>query len=211
MMPQTKIWLTSYQKWSWWRWWINTRTSSTFLEFAPRMVCLWPVTGTAVVGIPWFNDVFLLANTSCNTPCFATQTIETTSWTFYLMSITAIVKFGVSNMVVPKLLAKTQWNQSKACSPPCPQVLCMCWWSMPPKGVWGNTYGHGDPQAWTTLLTWPRCLKSSSPSKTCFPVPTRLPEGWSTLHLKGWVQIAFRNQSLQTWHDLSTAHFKGQI
>lgn len=67
------------------------------------------------------------------------------------------------------------------------QALCTCWWSMPPKAVWGNTWEPGDPQAWTTPLMWPRCLRNSSPSKTCSRVPTRSPEEWSTLHLKGYV------------------------
>ena len=68
----------------------------------------------------------------------------------------------------------------------------MCWWSTRPKAAWGSTCVPGDPQAWTTPLMWPRCLKSSSPSKTCCPVPTRLPEGWSTLPLKGYVDLKER-------------------
>lgn len=67
------------------------------------------------------------------------------------------------------------------------QALCTCWWSMLPKAAWGNTCEPGDPQAWTTPLMWPRCLRNSSPSKTCSRVPTRLPGEWSTLHLKGYV------------------------
>lgn len=61
-----------------------------------------------------------------------------------------------------------------------PQVLCTSWWNTPLRGTWGSTCGHGGHLAWTTPSTHVRSLMSSSPSKTWFPAPTRLPEGWST-------------------------------
>lgn len=89
----------------------------------------------------------------------------------------------------PKLWGKSnKWNGRHHVSA-CPQALCTCWWSMPPKEVWGSTCGPDDLQAWTTPSMWPKCPKSSSPSKTCCLVPIRWPEGWSTWPLKGWVLL----------------------
>lgn len=45
------------------------------------------------------------------------------------------------------------------------QGPCMCWWSMQPRAIYENSFGHGGLQAWTTPLMPAGCQKNSLPAR----------------------------------------------
>lgn len=160
-MPQTKIWQTSSQRWSSWRWWTNTKTSSTCWESVRRMVSF-----SSASPLICFAFVNILLENQSDSECV--------SWSDPKPG-------GYDNDSSSPVLHQPV--------PPPTQGPSTCWWSMLPRAVWGSTCGPGDLQAWITPLMWPRYLRSSSPSKTFSPVPTRWPEGWNTWPLKGCVHL----------------------